>query len=111
MKICETCNDRIENPTNRSKFCLSCSKERRKEKMREYDKNRKPENEETNKQKFNEKRRNLRQTYKEKELCIECGKDRYESLNKCLRCHEIDLKSSIKYNRKRGMLPSRTIFF
>ena len=110
MKICETCNEEIESPKNNSKFCSLCSKERRKEKMKEYSKNRKPENQLRNQEKRNEKRRNLRQNYRENNLCSECGEECYENLSKCFKCHQISLKSSINYNRKRGMLPSRTIF-
>ena len=111
MKNCAICNIEIENPKNNTKFCVPCSDQRRKEKMKEYGKNRKPENEERNKQKRNEVRKELRKSFKEKGLCNDCGKPRHETLLNCFLCHELNLKASIKFNRKRGMLPSRTIFF
>lgn len=106
MKICDICSGTIENPKNNSKFCLPCSKDRRKQKMKEYDKNRKPENEQKSQQRRNEVRRQLRKKYQEEGLCTDCGGQRHDTLKKCLKCHEINLKASIKTNRKKGMMPA-----
>lgn len=106
MKYCITCHILIQSPKNNTKYCLDCSKLRRKEKYLEYNKNRKLSDVQLNRLKSTEVRRNLRQQYRKDGLCNICGKERFDTLLHCQFCHEINLKSSTKFNRSKGMLPS-----
>ena len=110
-KICEndSCETLLIDPHPTRRFCHDCSKQRRKDKMKEYSKNRKPENQERNKEKRNEKRRKNRKENALKGLC-ECGEPVYETLRRCKLCHEKMIKSCTKHNRSKRNLTKRTIF-
>ena len=99
----EECENILINSHILQQFCKECSKQRRKNKLKEYNKNKKVENIILNRKNSNLKRNQLRAKYREEGLCSSCGKEKHETLTLCLKCHEISLKASIKRNRKNGM--------
>lgn len=105
-KKCLDCFVILENCHHSKKYCDICSKLRRKKLMRDYSKNRKPENQLKNKNKRNQIRRENREYWKSNNLCSECGEKVYLNLSRCESCHNLNLKSSIKYNRSKGILPA-----
>ena len=106
MKLCLICNEDITNTHHNCKYCKPCSRERRKNLFKIYDKNRKTEDKLKNRQKANEKRRSLRKMWKENNLCSECGSSCFEKLSRCYSCHNINLKACMSYSRRKGALPS-----
>ena len=71
-KKCLMCEVVLVNFTASTKFCKCCSVKRRKELMKSYSKNRKPENQLKNTQKRNEKRQENRKLWKLSGLCGDC---------------------------------------
>lgn len=117
VKNCQICNVNISYYHCCAIYCKDCSAVRRKEKMKIYSLNRKPENQIKNKNNTNQRRKINRSLNKELGLCTDCGSNKErKDINLCTKCHALALKSSTAYNRRRGMLqagssfPQRIIF-
>lgn len=107
IMTCKTCNNEILNRTSRATYCLICASSRRKEKMTLYSKNRDQEKVLARRSSGNLKRRLLRYSRIELNLCMECGRSRERSdISKCNYCHGLASVRSLTYCRKHGMLPA-----
>lgn len=101
--ICK-CGSRFIAHTWRQKLCRPCFKEKRKQDKRNRyhcmpKQKRKQYYEKTNIQRIAN-----RKIWIDNELCYDCGKKKEQKeIKRCNNCHEIGLKSSEKYNRKRGI--------